>query len=79
MAPRDAPALGRRQPRAKLLGNLRGDLFLERQCVLDLPLERPAPQLRAVGRVHQLGPDHECGPEALEPPRQHGAHAELGS
>ncbi len=59
VAPRGALLLFARQPPAELVEDLGRDFLLHRQQVRVRLVVLPAPQLRAVGDVHQLGFDHE--------------------
>ena len=75
----DRALFPREQPDLQRSGDREGDLVLDFEDVLHLPVVPLGPEVIAVRDAHELGGDAEAGPGAADAPFQHRSHPELGA
>lgn len=72
-------ALGARQAQPQLTDDFCRQLFLQHQDVGGGPLELPDPDVRAVGRIHELRPHDDSFADGLKATEQDRANAEVAA
>src|SRR5206468_10904245 len=65
------------QLHAQAVGDLPGDLLLDREDVGELPVVPLAPKLRSLDDIDQLRTDHQSLSSLDDPAREHDAHVQL--